>query len=186
MKNKITPAIFKFSLLILLLSFASAELSAQVTTGDYTQILLKTGYIVKGKVTAFSPGESLTLQTIDGSTITYPTSEIEAYGKGAKPKSGGSSSSRSTGSQFNTDNIRLMANLGFGVTGATKSDLDTKSVFKFPSLLGVGIKYNVDTMISLHADLNYERKGYKMEDRSSDFKRSLNYQIGRASCRERV
>lgn len=172
MKNKTVKAIFKLAVLILVLGFATAELSAQVNTGDYTQILLKTGYTVRGKVVDFTPGETITLQTLDGSTITYATSEIEAYGKGAKPTAG---SSKPSGVQFNSDNFRLMAHLGFGPSGATKNDYDTKSVFKFPSLLGVGAKYNVDTMFSLHADLNYERKGYKMESKSYDFRQSLNY-----------
>lgn len=159
MKNNTIRAIFKHALLVLVLGFATAELGAQVNTGDYTQILLKTGYTVRGKVVDFTPGQSITLQTLDGSTITYTTAEIEAYGKGAKPKAGGSKSSEA---QFNPDNFRMMAHLGFGTSGATKSDYDTKSVFKFPALLGVGIKYNVDTMFSLHADLNFERKGYKI------------------------
>jgi opacity protein-like surface antigen len=172
MKIKAIRAIFKLALLTLVLSFAAAELSAQVNTGDYTQILLKTGYAVRGKVVAFTPGETITLQTLDGSTITYATSEIETYGKGAKPTAGGS---KPPVVQFNRDNFRIMAHLGFGTSGATKSDYDTKSVFKFPSLLGVGVKYNVDTMFSLHADLNYERKGHKMKNKSYDFRQSLNY-----------
>lgn len=131
----------------------------QVNTGEYTEILLKTGYTVRGKVVEFTPGESLTLQTIDGSTITYPTSEIEAYGKGAKPKAGGN---RSSGSQFNPENFRLFAHFGFGTSGATKSDSDTKSIFRFPSLIGIGAMLKIDDMFSLHADVNYELKGYKI------------------------
>ena len=168
MKNKTISAIFKLAVLVLLLGLVTAELSAQVNTGDYTQVLLKTGYIVRGKVVEFTPGESITLQTVDGSTITYATSDIEAYGKGAKPKSGGSNS-KSSGSQFNPDKLRLMAHLGLGTSGATKSDYDTKSVFKFPSLFGVGIKYNLDDMFSLHADLNLERKGYKISYTQKDY-----------------
>jgi len=174
MKNKTINAIFKLAVLTLVLSFATAELSAQVNTGAYTQILLKTGYIVRGKVVEFTPGETITLQTMDGSTITYTTSEIEAYGKGAKPKTGGSQS-KSSGSHFNPDNLRLLAHLGFGTSGATKSDNDTKSVFKFPSLFGLGIKYNLDTMFSLHADLNLERKGYKITNGQADYKQKFTY-----------
>ena len=141
----------------------------QVNTGDYTEILLKTGYTVRGKVVEFVPGESLTLQTIDGSTITYQTTEIEAYGKGAKPRPGGLGSS---GTQFDPESFRLLAHLGFGSVGVTKSDNDTKSVFKFPALIGVGAMYKLDTLFSLHADLNFERKGYKVGDA---YKQKLNY-----------
>ncbi|MFP4471549.1 MAG: porin family protein [Bacteroidales bacterium] len=131
----------------------------QVNTGEYTEILLKTGYTVRGKVVEFVPNERLTLQTIDGSTITYPTSEIETYGKGAKPKDGGS---KSSGLQINPEKVRLLAHLGFGTTGVTKNDNDTRSVFKFPALIGIGAMYKLDTLFSLHADLNFERKGYKI------------------------
>lgn len=154
----------------------------QVNTGDYTEILLKTGYTVRGKVVELVPGEHLTLQTIDGSTITYPTSEIEAYGKGAKQKSAGHGSS---GTSFNPESLRLLAHLGFGSVGVTKSDNDTKSVFKFPALVGIGAMYKLDTLLSLHADLNYERKGYKISylqqlyysdsSISVSYKQKLNY-----------
>lgn len=157
---------------------------SQVNPGDYTQILLKTGYLVRGKVVEFIPGEKITLQTIDGSSITYNTSEIEAYGKSAKPKSGGSGSGLSA-ANFNPENFQLMAHIGFGISGVTKSDNDTKSVFKFPSIIGVGTMYKLDTIFSLHADLNYERKGYKIsylyEPHYSDtlisisYKQKLNY-----------
>jgi opacity protein-like surface antigen len=133
----------------------------QVNTGEYTEILLKTGYTVRGKVLEFVPNERLTLQTIDGSTITYQTSEIEAYGKGAKPKASGSQSS---GAQFNAKNFRMLAYFGFGTTGVTKNDYDTKLVFKFPALIGIGAMYKLDTLFSLHADLNFERKGFRAGD----------------------
>lgn len=161
----------KLAVLALLLSLASAELSAQVSIGDYTQVLLKNGYTVKGKVIAFAPDESITLQMQDGDTITYQTADIEAYGKGAKPSFGGINGN----AQFNPDNLRLVANLGFGTTSTTNKDFDTKSVFKFPALIGFGISYKVDKLISLHADLNLERKGYKIDEKEIELKKSISY-----------
>jgi len=161
----------KLAVLTLLLCLASAELSAQVSIGDYTQILLKSGYTIKGKVLAFDPEVSIILQMQDGDSITYQTADIEAYGKGAKPSFGGSNGN----AQFNPDNMRLVANLGFGTTSTTNKDFDTKSVFKFPALIGFGISYKVDKLISLHADLNFERKGYKIDEKEIEFKTSLSY-----------
>lgn len=164
-----TPYLIIKFVVLMLLCIASTELSAQVNTGDYTQVLLKSGYTVKGKVLAIEPDESITLQTMNGDTITYQSSEIEAYSKGTE-------SSFGVGyAQFNPDNFRLVAHLGFGTTSTTKKEVDTKSVFKFPAQLGVGVIYNVDELISLHADLNFERKGYKIDKEEIKLKKSLSY-----------
>lgn len=148
----------------------------QVNIGDHTEILLKTGYLVRGQVIENVPGEMITLETLDGTRITYQYTEIESIGRGVRQKS---KRSFTIDYPFSEMKLHLTANVGFGITGITNKDkcygCDPKSSFKFPALFGVGIKADHDTLFSVHADLNFERKGYKFSSSSGDYIQKLNY-----------
>lgn len=163
-------------LLISSLCVFTLAVSGQVNTGDFTEIYLKTGYRVKGKVIEINKGETITLETLDGTTISYQYDEIETFGRAPKQKS---TSLGINKLDISMDDIQLMAQLGMGFAGSTNSDFnnfDSKSTFKVPALIGVRAKYSIDTMLALNADLNYERKGYRIFDNSEKiYSQSLNY-----------
>jgi opacity protein-like surface antigen len=164
------------TLLISSLCVFTLAVSGQVNTGDFTEIYLKSGYRVKGKVIAINKGETITLETIDGTEISYQYDEIESFGRAPKQQSNSQSNNKL---QVSMDDIQFMAQLGIGFAGSTNSDFnnfESKSTFKFPALIGVRAKYSIDTMFALNADLNYERKGYSIFDNSEKiYSQSLNY-----------
>ncbi len=163
-------------LLISTLCVFTLAVSGQVNTGEFTEIYLKSGYKVKGKVIEINKGETITLETIDGTKISYHYDEIETFGRAPKQKA---NSIEMPKLKVDMDDIQFLAQLGIGFAGSTNSDynnFETKSTFKFPALIGVRAKYSIDTMFALNADLNYERKGYSIFDNSEKiYSQSLSY-----------
>ncbi len=164
-------AILVFAAAMIVFSFTA---SGQFDTGDQTELLLKTGHIVRGQVIENVPGDRITLETLDGVRITYQYSDIESIGKGARQKR-----SFTIDYPFSEMQLHLTANVGFGITGITNKGncygCEPKSSFKFPALIGVGIKADHDTLFSVHADLNFERKGYKLSESNGELINKLSY-----------
>lgn len=163
-------------LLISSLCVFTLAVSGQVSTGEFTEIYLKSGYRVKGKVIEINKGETITLETIDGTKISYNYDEIETFGRAPEQKP---NSIEMPKLKIDMDEIQFMAQLGIGFAGSTNLDynnFESKSTFKFPALIGVRAKYSIDTMFAFNADLNYERKGYRVFDNSEKiYSQSLNY-----------
>jgi opacity protein-like surface antigen len=149
---------------------------SQVSIGDYTEILLRSGYTIRGKVIENVPGEKLTLETLDGTKISYRYDEIEKFGKQAGQAK---KSTLTSGFSMQDKQLSLLANVGIGLSGLTNKKecygCEPKSVFKLPALLGIGIKADLDTLFSLHGELNFERKGYKITSSSGESKYQLSY-----------
>ncbi|NCU31894.1 MAG: PorT family protein [Candidatus Moranbacteria bacterium] len=149
---------------------------SQISKGDYTEILLKSGYTVRGKVIENVQGEKLTLETLDGTNISYRYDEIEKFGKQT-----GKSKKSTVASGFSLQDKQLsfLANVGIGLSGLTNKKecygCEPKSVFKFPALFGFGVKVDLDTLFSLNGELNFERKGYKITSSSEESKFQLSY-----------
>ncbi len=155
--------------------FCNIALS-QVNKGDYTEILLKSGYTIRGKVIENIPNEKLTLETMDGTKISYRYDEIEKFGKQTSQTK---KSSLPSGFSMQDKQLSLLANVGIGLSGLTNKKecygCDPKSVFKIPALLGIGVKIDLDTLFSLHGELNFERKGYEISLFSEESKYQLSY-----------
>ena len=75
----------KTVLFVVIATLFSSAINAQ-SIGDYIDVVyLKNGSIIKGIIIEQVPGQTLRIQTTDGSQFVYQINEIEKYGRELKP-----------------------------------------------------------------------------------------------------